>query len=1264
MYEQLLLRLLFEEGGLEKLVSDTDPLPVTHAGLLERLNEVLDVNLNLGDIAVSGANPIPITGNVVSSGAELQIDKALDVQNFDLQSNEFSQITTVGGDFRFNGLELTFTTDEPREIYLTTENGVVLFSAYSKELQTARDLSIPGSDRAFDAGDQLSLIITQTTGPCFVDVELKIERGALPLSGNPALSASDDITTSYRDTDNSGPTDALVANEQLYTPWVDTQGYATLIASVFSNKDGAKDGYQVQFSADQSNVRASTPPITVVGNKEETITTSASLRYARLAYKAGSEDQDDFILTLTRAVLPHNARLLSDIVDSLGNNGFDFKQQQPAPLQNGAITQLVVDDTTDEVVSVAHGLTENQRIVLTEDVPGLDTLPDGLSTSPAYFVVNPTADRFQLSETESGTPVVINDVGVGLFYYQQRGWFRGDFVDVSDIGHFLAVMISTSDPHIMNIEWSEDGVNRVDDIIASSAMRVEEFTEIPNVGTLYVSVHPGTTMIRKYYRLDHVNGPAGEIPGLYLVNSFVGKHPYTGSYASLTAPLSPLSTALLTRSVGVGNTFSGDFKNVQIGEHAIDENNRSSDPLSNTAIGDFTVDDTTDELLIVGHGLVDGDAIQVLSDDTLPAGLEYINATTGDDIIYWVTEATDDTFKVTTNTATNAVVDITDTGTGTHSIVQRGQFLGEFSDISQVGHLLSFYFSSVKPAHLRLEWSDDGETQNQSLLSNTDIPIEEIDSDFGILYVGLTVNNTMIAPYYRFRVVNGDGTEIPGLKEQIPFIGRDAFQGTFGGLTADLSPLSTALLTRSVEAGTTLAGDFKNKLLEEHYVDPGNTFESVPLTNSALVEFTVDTGTDVLQAIAHGLEDGDPIVVTTTLDLPDPLNNDDVYYVINKTDDDFQITSSPYSQTIIPITDDGLGTHSFQKRGTVTGEFLDVSQVGHILFLVFDVQEPAQAILEWSDDGINVNQSLVRASTNLSFRRIDTDTLTYYIALSPVTTFVAKYYRFRMVNGPNSQIPGLFSIIPFIGKGPYGGTYVGLDEDLSLLTTAQVVRSLQVGVDPDNKFGNLRKQGRDSANSANGRIFTDAVTTAGSDVLTSVTGDFREGEQGTVVVGTGIPVATTIDKVLSSTAIKLSQDATITDTGVSVTMGKVLPGDTGGTDHIFVGKWQKWQNSFIDMVMDGISSSDAIVMMEFTEVEFPKEYVDDDVHDSITIPYQAYTLLRRHTTLQSKHVRVKWVNSIEDQTFFNLDVAFTTEAVSPPMQPIIIPPGPKKLGRI
>lgn len=70
---------------------------------------------------------------------------------------------------------------------------------------------------------------------------------------------------------------------------------------------------------------------------------------------------------------------------------------------------------------------------------------------------------------------------------------------------------------------------------------------------------------------------------------------------------------------------------------------------------------TTDIVTATAHGLVDGNMVVLTTTDTLPAGLSLAT-------IYYVVQKTTNTFKLSTQSGTEGpAVDITDTGTGTHT---------------------------------------------------------------------------------------------------------------------------------------------------------------------------------------------------------------------------------------------------------------------------------------------------------------------------------------------------------------------------------------------------------------------------------------------------------------------------------------------------------------------------------------------------------------------------------------------------------------------
>ena len=75
--------------------------------------------------------------------------------------------------------------------------------------------------------------------------------------------------------------------------------------------------------------------------------------------------------------------------------------------------------------------------------------------------------------------------------------------------------------------------------------------------------------------------------------------------------------------------------------------------------GDFTAA-TTDIITDAAHGLSEDDPVVLTTTTTLPAGLELLT-------VYYAVNVTTDTFQLSTTTGNGEIVDITDTGTGTHT---------------------------------------------------------------------------------------------------------------------------------------------------------------------------------------------------------------------------------------------------------------------------------------------------------------------------------------------------------------------------------------------------------------------------------------------------------------------------------------------------------------------------------------------------------------------------------------------------------------------
>lgn len=163
--------------------------------------------LKVGGADVTGANPVPVTGTVTSIGAELAVSEALVEVNYDLLANAYDATTVEGENFLASQVELSFSTTAPKDILLESSDGTTLRSVTDDQHQ---QIVFDLGDKAFAAGENLRLQISQTASACLVDLKIVIKKGSISLGGNPVLGSPTlgsyigDVTTgrSTRDTNN------------------------------------------------------------------------------------------------------------------------------------------------------------------------------------------------------------------------------------------------------------------------------------------------------------------------------------------------------------------------------------------------------------------------------------------------------------------------------------------------------------------------------------------------------------------------------------------------------------------------------------------------------------------------------------------------------------------------------------------------------------------------------------------------------------------------------------------------------------------------------------------------------------------------------------------------------------------------------------------------------------------------------------------------------------------------------------------------------
>ena len=82
--------------------------------------------------------------------------------------------------------------------------------------------------------------------------------------------------------------------------------------------------------------------------------------------------------------------------------------------------------------------------------------------------------------------------------------------------------------------------------------------------------------------------------------------------------------------------------------------------------------------------------------------------------------------------------------------------------------------------------------------------------------------------------------------------------------------------------------------------------------------FTTTNASNQIDATAHGLSNGDTVILTTNNTLPNGYSTDTVYYVITSATDSFQVATAG-GGSAVTIADDGTGTHKFVQLNITPG---------------------------------------------------------------------------------------------------------------------------------------------------------------------------------------------------------------------------------------------------------------------------------------------------------------------------------------------------------
>jgi hypothetical protein len=128
---------------------------------------------------VSSTSPLPVSVSAITlNGASFgnTIANSLSETAYDLSSALYSGVTAITNDFRLNRAEFGFSTTVARNITIQTTNDVMLYQALG---DTSSTLSINFEELAFNGGDNIVAVVTQTIGACSMDFTLVTDQDYL-----------------------------------------------------------------------------------------------------------------------------------------------------------------------------------------------------------------------------------------------------------------------------------------------------------------------------------------------------------------------------------------------------------------------------------------------------------------------------------------------------------------------------------------------------------------------------------------------------------------------------------------------------------------------------------------------------------------------------------------------------------------------------------------------------------------------------------------------------------------------------------------------------------------------------------------------------------------------------------------------------------------------------------------------------------------------------------------------------------------------------
>lgn len=189
-------------GNLAGIRSQTDLL--TFDGDRLKVDAALDINgsdIQIGAVEIKdgdtderatvlgpGISPTVNDPSIVVSISpntalpNMAVEEALQTTAYDLQAAPYSDTSAIAGHYILDHINFIFTTDESRDILITSFDGQIIYKATD---DTSLRIELENLDEGYTGGEDFTIAVSQTAGPCLMSMTASIRTGTAGLAGGP-----------------------------------------------------------------------------------------------------------------------------------------------------------------------------------------------------------------------------------------------------------------------------------------------------------------------------------------------------------------------------------------------------------------------------------------------------------------------------------------------------------------------------------------------------------------------------------------------------------------------------------------------------------------------------------------------------------------------------------------------------------------------------------------------------------------------------------------------------------------------------------------------------------------------------------------------------------------------------------------------------------------------------------------------------------------------------------------------------------------------